>query len=226
MTCSIAECDRAKFSRGWCRLHYQRWYKHGDPHHQPRSATKAAAWTAADDAFMVANPGLSHAATAQAIGRTIEAVRQRRYKLRLRGVRVGELEANQMKPWHVGERRLLAKTCSGCGLLLDAEWYRPARPGRPVTKRLCRKCTSTERGMRQPWDARPVETEGPRTKYEWTDADVAILDREDLSLNEMAQALGRTYAAVSTARRTFGARARWTPLPDPVEAWRITPRGT
>lgn len=29
--CSIAECERDASRRGWCGLHYQRWYKHGDP---------------------------------------------------------------------------------------------------------------------------------------------------------------------------------------------------
>lgn len=30
-TCSIENCRRPSLSRGWCGLHYQRWYKHGDP---------------------------------------------------------------------------------------------------------------------------------------------------------------------------------------------------
>lgn len=29
--CSISECDRWVFSRGWCQSHYQRWRSHGDP---------------------------------------------------------------------------------------------------------------------------------------------------------------------------------------------------
>ena len=30
-TCSIEDCDRTVAVRGWCELHYQRWWKHGDP---------------------------------------------------------------------------------------------------------------------------------------------------------------------------------------------------
>lgn len=29
--CSIQECDRAMQARGWCRVHYRRWIRHGDP---------------------------------------------------------------------------------------------------------------------------------------------------------------------------------------------------
>lgn len=29
--CSIEACERESVTRGWCRLHYQRWRKYGDP---------------------------------------------------------------------------------------------------------------------------------------------------------------------------------------------------
>lgn len=31
MICSVNACDRRAKTRGWCRLHYQRWQKYGDP---------------------------------------------------------------------------------------------------------------------------------------------------------------------------------------------------
>lgn len=31
MACSVEGCDEPVKSRGWCRLHYLRWYRHGDP---------------------------------------------------------------------------------------------------------------------------------------------------------------------------------------------------
>lgn len=30
-TCSIADCDKPSSSRGWCRMHYNRWQRHGNP---------------------------------------------------------------------------------------------------------------------------------------------------------------------------------------------------
>lgn len=29
--CSIAGCEREAVARGWCRRHYRRWHRHGDP---------------------------------------------------------------------------------------------------------------------------------------------------------------------------------------------------
>lgn len=30
-TCSVAGCERARVKRDWCGMHYQRWWKYGDP---------------------------------------------------------------------------------------------------------------------------------------------------------------------------------------------------
>lgn len=30
-TCSVDGCNQSRYCRGWCRLHYFRWWRHGDP---------------------------------------------------------------------------------------------------------------------------------------------------------------------------------------------------
>lgn len=29
--CSVADCERVHYGRGWCKYHYRRWFDHGDP---------------------------------------------------------------------------------------------------------------------------------------------------------------------------------------------------
>lgn len=30
LTCSIKDCDRKHYGKGWCNMHYHRWYRYGD----------------------------------------------------------------------------------------------------------------------------------------------------------------------------------------------------
>jgi 5-methylcytosine-specific restriction endonuclease McrA len=42
-TCSIDDCIKAAFCRGWCSAHYSRWQRHGDPLYQARQSPRTAA---------------------------------------------------------------------------------------------------------------------------------------------------------------------------------------
>lgn len=42
-TCSISDCGRQHEARGWCAMHYERWKRHGDPHHvSPRQVLRGS----------------------------------------------------------------------------------------------------------------------------------------------------------------------------------------
>lgn len=38
LSCTIVDCDTQQVARGWCRKHYSRWERYGDPLHLERSA--------------------------------------------------------------------------------------------------------------------------------------------------------------------------------------------
>lgn len=38
-TCSVSGCEKLVLARGWCQVHYGRWYKHGDPNHAVQTRT-------------------------------------------------------------------------------------------------------------------------------------------------------------------------------------------
>lgn len=42
-TCSIEGCGRRHYSRGWCKLHLERWKRTGDPHQEPRCSVDGCA---------------------------------------------------------------------------------------------------------------------------------------------------------------------------------------
>jgi hypothetical protein len=33
--CTMDDCEKPRVSRGWCWMHYARWYRHGDPSYDP-----------------------------------------------------------------------------------------------------------------------------------------------------------------------------------------------
>lgn len=40
-TCAIPDCTSKHFGKGWCRKHYERWHRHGDPFALLREGTPA-----------------------------------------------------------------------------------------------------------------------------------------------------------------------------------------
>ena len=53
--CSIECCERGIYCRGWCKKHYDRWYKHGDP----MNAGTISRWTSFHERFNIGYMRLS-----------------------------------------------------------------------------------------------------------------------------------------------------------------------
>ena len=139
-------------------------------------------------------------------------------------------------------RTLVARTCTGCGLLLDARWFGPRREaGRRGTMTRCKKCqvssskAETQAAYREAnrgrWAVASAESKrrfqdatkpsAVNNRKEWTSRDLETLADPDLSLYEKALTLGRTYSAVTARAHLIGARSR-TALGDPTrQEWVI-----
>lgn len=181
-------------------------------------------WTTEEDDYLRTHPHL----TARDIGRHLDrhysAVDKRR---RLLGVSPGGIgERKNRKPNAIGTRTVVAKTCTACGLLLDAEWYLLRRDGRYASK--CRVCKSAfdagrdsrDRGWKDRVEAVAAETIS-RDRAEWTEADYAVIVDPSLTLLQMAAKLGRSYSAVANRRCLIGVGDPRALLGQPVENWVI-----
>lgn len=173
-------------------------------------------WTEDEDEFIVSNPGLKARQVASAIHRSPGAVAKRRQYLT--GKYGVSFDMGNKNPTQPGDRRLLAKTCGGCGLLLEASWFGLIHNGHGKGWRnLCTKCRP-RRSNQEPW--RGVDTKKNRERLQaatlptavnhgnpWTESDHVILSDPDMSVLGKALRLGRTYYAVSSACADNGYRS-------------------
>jgi len=144
--------------------------------------------------------------------RSANAVRYRRSLLGARRHQVG-----------IGKRTVVAKTCPKCGLLKAGEWFSVSSDGR--TASYCRPCgvekakqgasaaglhaRVIERGRRLQDITAEVAT---RSGYEYTSADLAVLEDRSITDFQKALALGRSLKATTSARQNRGFRSSVTLL--------------
>lgn len=154
-------------------------------------------WSADDEQFVLATPHLTAVEVAAALGRSLRSIEHRRAELKAKGW----AGVARNKPWYVGKRRLLARTCPKCGLLLDSAFFQRKtatwdtacarcknRGGRP-SERIYAPSKSPQR-LQSLTKARATRHGQP-----WVDADDAVLEDPDLTVLEKALRLGRTYFA-------------------------------
>lgn len=177
-------------------------------------------------------PNLTAAQVARQLGRSEVSVQNIRRKLtQTEGIDYGS--GQRKSPYEVGTRRLVAKTCTRCGLLLEANRFvlqtakGKARNWRPD----CTRCNN-QANAANPESARASAPTGwardrgassMRSLYRlnamtreratrhgkpWLESDHGVLRDADLTNLEKALQLGRTYAATKTAVQKNGYTSR------------------
>jgi hypothetical protein len=135
-------------------------------------------------------------------------------------------------PFAVGTRRLLAKSCLGCGLLLDASWYLKVENGDKRNKQRywmarCTRCRSSAAVERvRKWHKKETahhkqanararkrlydftRERATRHYFSWVEADHVVLRNSDLTAFEKAIELGRTISSVHAAVKAHGYTSR------------------
>lgn len=187
-----------------------------------------------DDLIREHGPSLTAKQLGAMLGRPWQSVSDRRRKL-------GVAATYNTDPLRIGGRPLVAKTCYGCGLLLQADWF-GFYPSRRRWSSRCRKCqsayTTSRPGNRRyqanrakqaalaakAWIAEMQEytrERASRSGLPYTEVDHRTLADKDLTHLDKAMALGRTWVAIATACRTFGYKSH-VGLGDPArDQWSI-----
>lgn len=174
-------------------------------------------WTEDEDDFILDNPGMKARVVAEHLGRAKTAVDKRRQYLSAKFGISFDYGSNK-NPHEPGDRRLLAKTCPTCGLLLDASWFGLNHAGHGKGwRKECTRCRPRH-GDQRPWantDTKALSEKlqaasipAPNHGKPWLEADHAILADPDLSVIEKARRLGRTYYATMSACTDNGYRSR------------------
>lgn len=162
--------------------------------------------------IMRSTPHLTVQQLADLLGRPYDSTKHRRQKMaRDEGIDFGGQGANK-SPHRIGKRRLVAKTCGGCGLLLDASWFWANQSGNHTKCASCfvqsEKPVDRDRGdggKRLQSLTLPHATRGGE---EWVTADLEVLADETLSVFEKAIRTKRTYYAALTAITKNGFHSR------------------
>ncbi|MCR1785289.1 hypothetical protein KVF89_22305 [Nocardioides carbamazepini] len=157
---------------------------------------RVRAWSAEEDA-LVLDRRLSAPQIAERLDRSVDSVQGRREKLGL-----------VMRPRPERDEWLIARTCTECGQLRWREEYRVLGRDRQrvSTCVACMDAALTERTA-----AAQERTAGTARRHaqRWTGAEVEIARRDDLTVEQAAAMLGRTYHAVVKVRYRASRDPAW-----------------
>lgn len=177
-----------------------------------------APWSDDDVDFVRATPHLTHHEVAKHLGKKPSTIRGIRQRLgRSEGLKFDAYEGNKNPHW-IGKRQLLAKTCTKCGLLLDASWFVLRKTGGKSWFAACLRCSPHSRsdGNRSNEQKRrdsEASTQRQQAislphavnhRQPWVGADDKVLADPDLTLLEKAIKLGRTYIGTRSRCHSAG----------------------
>lgn len=185
-------------------------------------------WTDEEVAFVRSTPHLTYKDVAKRLKKRPSTVRGLRQRLgRHEGVRFDVYDTKD--PHAVGKRRLLAKTCTKCGLLLEANWFTSRKSGSRTWFSACVRCSPRGGESRVPKEVRKDQNHESQQRLQslslphavnsgqpYTGADHKVLAEPDLTILEKAIKIGRTYFATNAACSTNGYASR-VGLGDPMK---------
>jgi DNA-binding CsgD family transcriptional regulator len=188
-------------------------------------------WSESELDFIALSDDLTAGQIAKHLGRTVASVNHARKRLREIGQLASLLDggAHRVNPRSVGTRILVAKTCSRCGLLLDASWFgfRAGSDRRGQRLSACRKCLASETKeytrrtkaptkFQQKLQAVTLE-KATNLGKEWTSSELELIADPNRTNFEKAIILGRSYYGVATRCAKLGLRSRKEELGDPTD---------
>jgi hypothetical protein len=194
-----------------------KWATSDDAHCRDRSAgtPKVRAWDAAEIQFIIENPQMTARQMVEHLpGRSYAAIKKRRQEMGA----ATKKNSFTVSPFSVHGRPLLAKTCTKCGRLLPAKWFRfESRTGGRWSS-ACRECASSENRL---WrestdDPTRASRSGNRERQrlslptatrrgdEWTSEEMTILADPTLTTLQKAIRTHRTYYGTACALAAFG----------------------
>lgn len=230
--CSVSDCDNKHFGHGYCSTHLRRLNLYGDP--LGSSPVRGRPWTDDEIEVLRRTTHLTASAVAAQLGRSLYSVKTMRHRLS-KDEGLVYLMGNAYNPNNVGSRRLLAKTCLGCGLLLPADWYTLRGSGGGLKRGWMDRCVRCVPRSSQPRPStagvgpsrsrlelqRITRARADRHGQPWLEADHLVLRDSTLTIFEKAIQLGRSYEAVTVACSSNGYTSR-VGKGDPMHGvWRI-----
>ena len=190
-----------------------------------KPVTRKDLWSDAENDVLLTSSHLSAPQIAKLLPRrSVMAIRSQRDNLSLFAE----------KPWQVGRRRLVAKTCPACGKLLSARWFESknnqwrticvrcfnvrAKDCNAISK--IKRSRNNASSYKRLQDASLKVADPDKRGSEWMDSEYEIIARSDLTVFQKALAVKRSYYATGQKVSTMGFKSL-SGLGEQTDVWVI-----